>query len=282
LNKVQVGNWQFEIKAQPSFPYFESLMMAPISMNGQTVTFTAGNSKVSLTPISVEAYTSTGGNIFTYNILYDQPNPLKIPAGLALPALPLNWTSNLAGSPTTIGSNSTNQASLTIWNSSCVDQQFSLAVTTMDSQGTIRAISAPQTISKLFNSSVTVIYTGTGSSVGTCSGGSVYTGTLSFGLKNSCIASLRISWGDNGGSNCGCENLQVKDQSGAVVGNDIPESCINHGINVGPGVYNLVFTKGGGGGSPTLNLGISAPVTFINNNFNVPTSASVTAAIFNY
>jgi hypothetical protein len=74
----------------------------------------------------------------------------------------------------------------------------------------------------------------------------------------------------------------VKDQSGAVVGNDIPESCINHGINVGPGVYNLVFTKGGGGGSPTLNLGISAPVTFINNNFNVPTSASVTAAIFNY
>lgn len=219
---VQSGIWTFTIPQQNGFPFITSKMTQALTMANQTVNFSAGKAVISLMPTSLTAYYSNSGGIFTYNLTYQQPNPLCIPVSLTFSTLPINW--NVSYGPTTLGKMPIDQVSVTITTLGCVDESPIMDITAIDETaptGFARSISSPITITKAFSSKVEAVYnfsysvntvhTMTISGFPSCSDGSltwnIWYGTTSFNYNNGCTTPVTflLFWNNNGG-NCVCDD----------------------------------------------------------------------------
>lgn len=155
---IPPGTWRIIVPGgQGSFPFSTSFVDVPITASGQTVTMACGQTSLTLIPTNLTTYYSESGAIFTYNLTYNQPNPLSIPISLIISPFPTNWIST--ASPVTIGSYGVTQCAVTIGGSTCLDAQPIFTITAVDSAGNTRCVSAPSTITHVFNANLLVTWT---------------------------------------------------------------------------------------------------------------------------
>ncbi len=264
---LDIGNWTFVVPAQTPFPFAPSTITMPVSVANQTANFNSAGATIYLTPTVPESFTSTNpGNPFTYNLVYSQPGKLLIPGKIAFSAFPTNWNGTYA--PATIGYGSADTASVTVTGVNCVDMPPSFSVTALDLEPTPypRAYSSPQTITKGFNSTVTVSWTTTYVFQGLCaimSGTQMYEvwGNLNVSLVNGCTSSavVTVSW--NAGD-C-CQN-QLQTPNGTIGASN----CGGGTLQFAPGSYACTITSGGSTGALNVSFDGQSQTT------NIPSSGT--------
>jgi hypothetical protein len=155
---IPPGIWRIIVPGgQGLFPFSTSYLDIPVTISNQTVTMACGQTNLALTPTSLTTYYTSSGALFTYNLTYNQPNPLCIPVSLVISSFPTNWIASV--SPISIGSNGSGQCSITIGGTTCLDAQPIFTVSGIDSTGNTRCVSAPATITHVFNTDLLVTWT---------------------------------------------------------------------------------------------------------------------------
>jgi hypothetical protein len=247
---LEVGNWTFVIPAQTPYPYAPSTITMPVSVANEQANFNSAGPTIQMTPPVPNAYSSSNGGVFVYGLSYSQAGNLLVPVKLQISSLPPNWSG--APGPVTVGFTNNDAANVTITGVSCVDQSPSFSVTGLDFEPTPfpRGSSAPQTITRIFSSNVTVSWKTTSiNHISYCNLVYDIQGTLTVSESNAC----RTVYASAQSPNCGCYTSNFE-QFHSPNGNTTDSNCGGGSIGFGGGSYGCEIWADGAPANLSVNF----------------------------
>jgi|GEM_PF-5888043 len=286
---IPPGTWRIIVPGgQGSFPFSTSYLDVPVTTSNQTVTMACGQTSLTLNPTSLTTYYTQSGAIFTYNLTFNQPNPLNIPVSLIFSPFPTNWISTVT--PATIGSNGTAQCAVTIGGTSCLDAQPIFTISAIDGSGNTRCVSAPSTITHVFNTGLLVTWTtnstpsidagsGDGCSIGSysrppfmsCSGfcAAGWLTQINVSYTNACSKPTTIAMSTFNDNYGGCGNGAWWNTSSYITD-----------TNATSGNAQIVYS-GSGSSALTIAGGSNPSLTFMLTNSDFPQGVTYTGTVAN-